>query len=187
MKRKRPVMPVFVFERRREIEVEQDLILAGELFVDFNRQSLGATIDRLLARARRGTLPEDGFIVGWRGQIASGRRCRRSGDRRVVGPDDSDHLANQPLLRRRPSAGSAASSARTWPDLPLSSRPSWPDPVLPKVHRWVEIVPLRRSPDPVHDAGAYSVPRRGFLDPPRRLNHELRSAALVDRLAQGAQ
>jgi hypothetical protein len=68
MKRKRPVMPVFVFERRREIEVEQDLILAGELFVDFNRQSLGATIDRLLARARRGTLPEDGFIVGWRGK-----------------------------------------------------------------------------------------------------------------------
>jgi hypothetical protein len=68
MRRKRPVMPIFVFERRREIEVEEDLVLAGELFVDFDRQSLGATIERLLARVRRGTLPEDGFVIGWRGK-----------------------------------------------------------------------------------------------------------------------
>jgi hypothetical protein len=67
MRRKRPVMPIFVFERHRGIEVEQDLILAGELFLDFNRQSLAAAIERLLARVRRGTLPEDGFVVGWRG------------------------------------------------------------------------------------------------------------------------
>jgi hypothetical protein len=61
-------MPIFVFEQRREIEVHQDLILAGELFVDFNRQSIGATIERLLARERRGTLPEDGFVIGGRGE-----------------------------------------------------------------------------------------------------------------------
>jgi hypothetical protein len=67
MRRKRPIMPIFVFERRWEIEVEEDLLLAGELFVDFNRQSLSATIERLLARAKRGMLPEDGFVIGWRG------------------------------------------------------------------------------------------------------------------------
>jgi hypothetical protein len=94
MKRKRPVMPVFVFERRRKIEVEQDLVLAGELFVDFNRQSLGATIERLLARARRGTLARGRLHCRLAWPITSGQRRRRSGDRCMVGPDDGDHLAN---------------------------------------------------------------------------------------------
>jgi hypothetical protein len=67
MRRQRPIMPIFVFERRREIEVEEDLLLAGELFVDFERHSLGAAIERLLAQARRGALPEDGFVIVWRG------------------------------------------------------------------------------------------------------------------------
>jgi hypothetical protein len=59
--------------------------------------------------------------------------------------------------------------------------------MLAQIDRRVEICALNHSSNPVHDARAYSVPRRGLLDPPRCLSHEFCSPALVDRLAQGAQ
>lgn len=117
MRRKRPVMPIFVFERRREIEVEEDLILAGKLFVDFNRQSLGATIERLLARVRRGTLPEDGFVIGWRGRS----RPASAVDDQAIDP----WLEQMTTITLRINPCYAGARLRDPPHRPRELRPIW--------------------------------------------------------------
>ena len=75
-----PCFPVFVFERRRELEIENpDFELAGTLrFNTFGRRSptrrqqleLAKIIHRLTHDARSGRLPLDGrIVVGWGGGL----------------------------------------------------------------------------------------------------------------------
>jgi hypothetical protein len=70
------IMPVFVFARRRDIEVEAGLILAGDLIVDIpktekpkrrHRQMVGDIISMLTADAQSGRMPDDAMIWGWPG------------------------------------------------------------------------------------------------------------------------
>jgi hypothetical protein len=74
----RPVMPAFVFDRRRSAELEAGFVLAGQLIVDLpKRRSLkprharqvGAIVQMLVAEARSRGLPEDGMVIGWAGGV----------------------------------------------------------------------------------------------------------------------
>lgn len=66
------VMPVFVFARRRDIELETGLTLAGKLIVDIPKtqkpkrrdQRLVAGIVQQLAESAR-QMPDDAIIYGW--------------------------------------------------------------------------------------------------------------------------
>jgi hypothetical protein len=69
-------MPIFVFARRRDIEHETGLILAGQLVVDIpkskkpkrrEQQMVAEIIQRLTADARSGQMPDDAFVCGWHG------------------------------------------------------------------------------------------------------------------------
>ena len=69
-----PVMPVFVFQRQRDIEVETGLILAGNLIVDIPRdrepsqqeQLMVTHIVKLLTEeAGAGKLSDDAVVYGW--------------------------------------------------------------------------------------------------------------------------
>jgi hypothetical protein len=89
-----PIMPVFVFFRRRHIELETGLILAGQLVVDIprHRHKLSKRQDRLIANILRSLtaeaerMPDDAIIFGW----PNGRR-----------PDDADNtLRNDELMNR---------------------------------------------------------------------------------------
>jgi len=66
----------FVFARRRDIEVEAGLILAGDLIVDIpktekpkrrHRQMVGDIISMLTADAQSGRMPDHAMIWGWPG------------------------------------------------------------------------------------------------------------------------
>jgi hypothetical protein len=69
-----PIMAAFVFERRRQVELEAGFILAGQLIVDIPKQArmkcrqqrkITAIIQQLTDAARSGSLPEYGLDVGW--------------------------------------------------------------------------------------------------------------------------
>jgi hypothetical protein len=71
----KPTMPVFVFGRRRDIERETGLILAGQLIVDIpkntkprrrHQRMIADIVQMLIARA--GEMPEDAMVVGWPGE-----------------------------------------------------------------------------------------------------------------------
>src|SRR5262249_23149637 len=72
----KPAMPLFVFARRRDIEIENGLILAGQLVVDIpktkkpkrrEKQMIAEIVQRLTAEARSGQMPDDAMIAGWPG------------------------------------------------------------------------------------------------------------------------
>jgi hypothetical protein len=80
-----PVMPAFAFARRRDIEIETGLLLAGNLVVDIpkgaklkrkQRRMLTDIIQMLTAEARAGRMPDDAVIYAWRG----GRRPANAAD-----------------------------------------------------------------------------------------------------------
>ena len=76
---KRPseeAMPFFVFERRRDIELEVGFILAGQLVVDFPRgtklkkrqvRMINQIMDHLKARVLSGQMSDDARGICWRG------------------------------------------------------------------------------------------------------------------------
>jgi len=68
------VMPVFMFGRRHDIEIETGLILAGNLVVDIakgrklkrrDKRLITEIIERLKAQARAGQMPKDAIVFGW--------------------------------------------------------------------------------------------------------------------------
>jgi hypothetical protein len=75
----KPVMPVFVFGRRRDIEIETGLILAGSLIVDIpkgtkkpkrrHQRMIGDILQQLIDSARSGRMPDDAMVYGWPGGI----------------------------------------------------------------------------------------------------------------------
>jgi hypothetical protein len=80
-----PVMPAFVFARRRDIEVEGGLLLAGNLVVDIakgkkvkpkRQHMITALIEMLTAQVRAGQMPDDAVVYGWHG----GRRPDNAAD-----------------------------------------------------------------------------------------------------------
>jgi len=88
----KPTMPLFVFARRRDIEIETGLILAGQLIVDLpkrkkpkrrHQQMIAEIVQRLTAEARSGQMPDDVLVIGWHG----GRR-----------PDNAIDVDNDALM-----------------------------------------------------------------------------------------
>jgi hypothetical protein len=70
------IMPLFIFARRRDIERETGLILAGQLIVDIpkrrkpkrrEQQMLAAIVQQLTAQAQSGQIPDDAIVYGWPG------------------------------------------------------------------------------------------------------------------------
>jgi hypothetical protein len=71
------VMPAFVFDRRRDIELECGFVLAGTLFVDLSKrtkpkrrdqQMIESIILQLTDMAQSGRMPKAGGpIIGWPG------------------------------------------------------------------------------------------------------------------------
>src|SRR5262249_41472849 len=70
------VFPLFVFQRRRYIEIEAGLILAGQLIVDIpkdqkptrhQQQVISDIVRHLTAQAQAGQLPYDALVYGWAG------------------------------------------------------------------------------------------------------------------------
>jgi hypothetical protein len=70
-----PVMPAFVFVRRRDIELEAGFILAGQLIVDLpnegeatqhEQEMVSAIVQQLTAAAQSGKLSDANLVVGWR-------------------------------------------------------------------------------------------------------------------------
>jgi len=71
-------MPVFVFARRRDIELESGFVLAGRLFLDVPKPSgedlpdrvkrmTADIIQQLTAMARSGRMPDYAVTYGWPG------------------------------------------------------------------------------------------------------------------------
>ncbi len=71
------IMPVFVFTRRSDIEIEAELILAGQLVVDIPKRAgakmkrqheemVCSIIERLALLARAGRMPDNVVVYGWR-------------------------------------------------------------------------------------------------------------------------
>jgi hypothetical protein len=69
-------MPLFVFARRRDIEIEAGLTLAGQLIVDIPKrkklkqcyqQMIVEIAHRLTAEAQSGRMPDDAIVYGWAG------------------------------------------------------------------------------------------------------------------------
>ena len=71
--RAQPVFPAFVFHRRRHIELEAGLILAGTLFVDIPKDDkrvtdiVGAIVQQLIKTV--GSQPALSEAVGWNGGV----------------------------------------------------------------------------------------------------------------------
>jgi hypothetical protein len=68
-------MPLFIFERRHDIELEAGFILAGRLIIDLPKQlklkrrqqrMLTDIIQQLTHRAQSGQMPDDAIVLGWR-------------------------------------------------------------------------------------------------------------------------
>jgi hypothetical protein len=68
------VMPVFAFFRRRDIELEVGLILAGKLVVDIpkttkpkrrHQRMIAEIVQRLTEGARSHQMPDDAIVYGW--------------------------------------------------------------------------------------------------------------------------
>jgi hypothetical protein len=76
------IMPVFVFERRRDVELEAGYILAGDLVVNIPKpkpsdeipaqaqRMTAAIIQKLIGMFESGRIPDDAILYGW---PASGR------------------------------------------------------------------------------------------------------------------
>jgi hypothetical protein len=69
----KPVMPHFCFARRRDIELEGGFTLAGQLIVDLPKnyhlrmdKETSSIVQKLVAMAKSGELPDDAVIFGWR-------------------------------------------------------------------------------------------------------------------------
>jgi hypothetical protein len=69
-------MPACVFIRRRDIELEAGLILAGQLVVDLpknagstrhHQEMVASIIQGLLTEVRSGQIPDDAVVTGWHG------------------------------------------------------------------------------------------------------------------------
>jgi hypothetical protein len=69
-------MPAFVFARRRDIELEIGLTLAGNLVVDLpkkpklkrrHQRMIAAILQRLSSAAKGGEMPNDAVVYGWHG------------------------------------------------------------------------------------------------------------------------
>ena len=71
------VMPAFVFARKRQIEIETGLTLAGLLVVDLPKgkklkqrdEQLIVKISNMLTAERKSGLPDDAIIYGWHGGV----------------------------------------------------------------------------------------------------------------------
>jgi hypothetical protein len=72
------VMPVFIFERKRQIEIETGLTLAGLLVVDLPKgkklkhrdlRMIGEILNMLSAERVSGRMPDDAVIYGWSGGV----------------------------------------------------------------------------------------------------------------------
>ena len=70
------VMPTFVFARKREIEIETGLTLAGFLIVDLpkgkkpkgrDRRMIAEVIEALTTAVKSGRMPDDAITYGWHG------------------------------------------------------------------------------------------------------------------------
>jgi hypothetical protein len=70
------VYPVFVFDRRHDIELETGLVLAGSLIVDLpknkkpkrrHQRMIAEIVQRLIEMARSGQMPANGIAYGWDG------------------------------------------------------------------------------------------------------------------------
>jgi hypothetical protein len=68
------VMPAFVFERRRDIELEAGFILAGDLFLyildgaeseEHYQQTSAGIVQRLLEMKKSKQMPDNELVVGW--------------------------------------------------------------------------------------------------------------------------
>jgi hypothetical protein len=69
-------MPAFAFARRRDIEIETGMILAGNLIVDIpkgtkpkrkHQHRIGAIISTLVAEVHAGRMPDNAVMYGWSG------------------------------------------------------------------------------------------------------------------------
>lgn len=69
-------LPAFAFARRRDIEIEMGLLLAGNLVVDIakgtkpkrkHQRMIAEIIRRLSAEVRVGRMADNAVIYGWRG------------------------------------------------------------------------------------------------------------------------
>jgi hypothetical protein len=83
-----PISPAFMFGRRRDIELETGLVLAGKLVVDLPKDAklerghermIVDIMQYLTAVADSGQMQDDGIVFGWR----DGRR-----------PDNADDFVN---------------------------------------------------------------------------------------------
>jgi hypothetical protein len=88
-----PIMPAFVFIRRRDVEREGGFILAGQLIVDIpkgtnpkrrHQRMIDEILRQLTANAQSGQMPDDAIVYGWRGG------CR---------PDDAVDVHNNALMK----------------------------------------------------------------------------------------
>jgi hypothetical protein len=68
------VMPVFAFLRRRDIELETGMILAGKLIVDIpkttkpkrrHQRLIAEIVERLTEGARSQQMPDNAMVYGW--------------------------------------------------------------------------------------------------------------------------
>jgi hypothetical protein len=88
--------PVFAFARRRDIEIEMGLTLAGTLIVDIPKTTkkpnkrqwrlIGEIVGLLTERARAQQLPDDALVYGW----PDGRR-----------PDNADAFVNNVAVKAK--------------------------------------------------------------------------------------
>jgi hypothetical protein len=69
-----PIMPMIYFSRSRDIELETDLLLAGELVLDIPRccklsqrdiRETRAVIQELVRQVLAGEMPDDAVVIGW--------------------------------------------------------------------------------------------------------------------------
>jgi hypothetical protein len=62
------IYPVFVFDRRHDIELETNIALAGTLFVERRHEQMIPEIMRQIIEARRsGQMPTNSITIGWDG------------------------------------------------------------------------------------------------------------------------
>jgi hypothetical protein len=90
---KEPAFPAFIFARRRDIEIEAGLTLAGNLVVDIPKGPVGRDqeqmirkiMDRLYAEVRSGRMGDDALICGWPGGAKPANAVDTRDDARMAG------------------------------------------------------------------------------------------------------
>jgi hypothetical protein len=89
---KESAFPLFVFIRRRAIEIETGLALAGILVVDIPKGQMGPRqeqmvreiMDRLYAAVRSGRMGDDAVINGWPGGVKPANAVDMRDDARMA-------------------------------------------------------------------------------------------------------